>query len=98
MDTHPAIRKLYELADREARAGHALASEALLQGAHLIEGRIVYAADIKTLRDEFAMAALTGALGHPSTHVQSATAKSVLATHCYQMADAMLFARQEVQP
>jgi hypothetical protein len=59
-------------------------------------------AEQATLRDQFAMAALTGWMAHPAVEVNSngapnVTAPSDLARSCYVIANAMLAARTTTQ-
>ena len=52
----------------------------------------------KTLRDEFAMAALSGALANKRTkHIEDICSEgmSILSEYCYELADAMLAARTQ---
>lgn len=52
---------------------------------------------IKTLRDEFAMAALSGMLADPGVQVGGSNDK-ITAKLCYDLADAMLQARSSSTP
>lgn len=58
------------------------------------EVRLVRREPVRTLRDEFAMAALAGMLADPAVQVGRSTQNDPLAKAAYQIADAMLKARE----
>lgn len=84
-----AVQKLQALATAARQAGQTDAAEALTFAADLVTARLKAATAQKTLRDELAMAALTGRLAAGNW-----TDRERVAEGCYKFADAMLAARE----
>jgi len=51
--------------------------------------------EVKTLRDEFALAALTGIMSHRDMYVRTRYEMKDLAVNCYKIADEMMKAREK---
>lgn len=87
--TNPAVDKLHHLAKLAHQGGNAEAGKALDFAAELVAKRLAGATAVKALRDELAMAALPGLLTQKPNH-----GCDELASRAYQLADAMLEARE----
>lgn len=87
--TNLAVEKLQQLAKLAHQAGNAEAGKALDFAAELVTKRLAQCTAEKTFRDELAMAALGGLVSR-----ESSGSPEYAANRAYQLADAMLEARE----